>query len=110
MKPELLLVIQSLAFWPVWRWYAGRVTDGSDEAWGWIALLTAVVFMFRHKTGHEDASPALGLPALLTFCYAFGYHFFSPLPRAVVAVTAIGATISNIRFGKRLHPGICGLL
>ncbi|MGE0128744.1 MAG: archaeosortase/exosortase family protein [Blastocatellales bacterium] len=110
MKLEFLLVVQALAFWPVWRWYAGRVTDGSDEAWGWVALLTAVLFVFRQKPEHEVTTAALELPAALTLCYAFGYHFLSPLPRAVIAVTAIGATVSIARFGKRLHLGIWGLL
>ncbi len=110
MKLEVLLAVQILAFWPVWRWYAGRVTDGSDEAWGWAALLTAVFFVFRQKPEREVAAHALGLPALLTLCYALGYHFLSLAPRAVIAVTAIGATISVFRFGRRLHPGVCGLL
>lgn len=109
-KLEFLLAVQTLAFWPVLRWYAGRVTDGSDEAWGWVALLTAVLFVFRQKPEHEVTAPALGMPAALTLCYALGYHFLSPLPRAVVAVTAIGATVSSLRFGRRLHPGLWGLL
>ncbi|MGH9851011.1 MAG: archaeosortase/exosortase family protein, partial [Blastocatellia bacterium] len=77
---------------------------------GWVALLTAALFVLRQKPEHEVAASALGLPALLTLCYALGYHFLSPLPRALIAVTAIGATISGSRFGKRLHAGVCGLL
>jgi exosortase/archaeosortase family protein len=38
------------------------------------------------------------------------YHFLSPLPRALIAVSAVAATVSAIRFGNRLRLGLCGLL
>src|SRR5262249_38646361 len=38
------------------------------------------------------------------------YHFISPLPRAAIAVTAVAATVSSVCFGRRLHPGLWGLL
>src|SRR5215475_7653812 len=47
IRAEILLVIESLAFWPVWRWYIHRLGDRSDEAWGIVALVTAVLFAFR---------------------------------------------------------------
>ncbi len=50
------------------------------------------------------------LPAMLLLCYSLSYHLLSPLPRAAIAVTAIAATVSAIRFGQRLHLGVWGLL
>ncbi|HKQ78478.1 MAG TPA: archaeosortase/exosortase family protein [Blastocatellia bacterium] len=135
IKAEILLAVELLAFWPVWRWYVHRINDQSDEAWGVVALVTAVLFALWHRqesgSGIDKivtlSSPqrrrerggfaegkreerGLILPAMLLVCYALSYHFISPLPRAVIAVTAIAATISAIRFGQRLHLGLWGLL
>jgi exosortase/archaeosortase family protein len=122
IKPETLLAIELLAFWPVWRWYAHRLADQSDEAWGIVALVTAVLFVFRRKpdaalSEREEErgtrgrfSSALWVPAALLISYSLSYHILSPLPRAAIAVTAIATTISAIRFGQRLHLGVCGLL
>ena len=154
IRAEILLAIELLAFWPVWRWYARRLTDQSDEAWGIVALVTAALFVFlRRPEGDADADGSkqamverqqpriftnatdqcglaltirrvrlnpwfppsqsrmrLTLPATLLLCYSSGYHFLSPLPRAAIAVTAIAATVSAMRFGRRLHLGVWGLL
>jgi len=50
------------------------------------------------------------LPATLLLCYSLSYHFLPPLPRAAIAVTTIAATVSAMRFGRRLHLGVWGLL
>jgi len=52
----------------------------------------------------------LTLPTTLLLCYSALYHFLAPLPRAAVAVSAIAATVSAMRFGRRLHLGVWGLL
>jgi len=147
-REEILLAVESLAFWPVWRWYVHRLSDQSDEAWGIVALVTAVLFAFRgvtlsgrreyaeyaeitgnaehaeiteHAERQTDFSTpfrvfrvfqgsGLWLPAILLICYSLSYHFLSPLPRAAIAITAIAATISAIRFNQRLHLGVWGLL
>jgi exosortase len=114
IRAETLLVIESLALWPVWRWYVHRLRDQSDEAWGIVALVTAFLFVFLRKSegdtsaGKPDRMPLM-LPAALLLCYALSYHFLSPLPRAAIAVTAIAATVSAVRFGRRLHPDVWGV-
>jgi exosortase/archaeosortase family protein len=108
-----MLAVESLAFWPVWRWYVHRLSDQSDEAWGIAALVTAVIFAFwqRRESGSAFSEHLrLTLPATLLLCYSLSYHFLSPLPRAAIAVTAIAATVSAMRFGRRLHLGVWGLL
>src|SRR5262245_63492099 len=64
------------------------------------------------KFNHEETKDTkrLMLPATLLLCYSLSYHLLSPLPRAAVAVTAVAATISAIRFGQRLQLGVWGLL
>jgi len=118
IRAETLLAVELLAFWPVWRWYVHRLNDQSDEAWGIVALVTAAAFAFwrKRESGSEVARPAfpaplrLMLPATLLLCYSLSYHFLSPLPRAAIAVTAVAATVSAMRFGRRLHLGVWGLL
>jgi exosortase/archaeosortase family protein len=109
VSPVLLLVLQILAFWPVWRWYAARATDSSDDAWGWVALVTAAVLLVRFKTEWNE-QPKLWLPALLTLGYALSFPFITPLPRALIAMTAIGATLSVYCFRSKFQLSFCGLL
>jgi exosortase/archaeosortase family protein len=111
MKRALLLVgAQVVAFWPVWRWYAVRVGDSSDERWGVLALATALLFVLTKKSSAHAVQHSLTLPSLITLLYVVTYPVFPPLARAGVAVTAIAVTVSIVRFGKLLHPGVLGLL
>jgi exosortase/archaeosortase family protein len=76
---------------------------------------SVVEFLKRPKSGpgaakSNSAPLRLTLPAMLLLCYALSHHFLSPLPRAAIAVTAVAATISAIRFGQILHLGVWGLL
>ena len=109
VSPALPLLLQAAAFWPVWRWYAARVTDSSDDAWGWVALVTAAVMLVRFKT-ESSQQPNLILPALLTLAYAVSFPFVTPLPRALLAMAAIGATLSVYCFRSKFQLSFCGLL
>jgi exosortase/archaeosortase family protein len=41
----MVVLIQLLSFWPIWRWYGDRMLDGSDEPWGIFALLCSVMII-----------------------------------------------------------------
>ena len=112
VSPAFPLLFQAIAFWPVWRWYAARVSDSSDDAWGWVALLTAAILLirFRSKSNPQTSQPNLLLPALLTLAYAVSFPIVSPLPRALLAMTAIGATLSVYCFRSKFQLSFCGLL
>lgn len=117
MKPALIVAAQLVAFWPVWRWYAARVGGQGEEAWGLLALACAAYFAWRGAHGSSAPAPRLPapaqsllLPALLLLVYAASYALLPPLLRAAVAVTALGCTASMLRFGRRFHPGLLGLL
>lgn len=111
MKRTLgLLLLQLAACWPVWRWYASRWCDGSDDAWGIVALLAALALLWQAA----PAKPAVitqrwHWPALALLVYALSYPWLSPLPRAVLALLALFATLRFCWLGERLHLGIIGL-
>ncbi|MBI3929174.1 MAG: archaeosortase/exosortase family protein [Armatimonadetes bacterium] len=95
-----------MAFWPIWAWYAVRMQDGSDEPWGLLGLATLVFFLASEGRRQEGS---LLYPTLFTLAYALGLPFLPPLLSAGLAVTAMAATVSRVRFGMGLHPGVWGL-
>ncbi len=107
-----IVALQLCAFWPVWCWYAARVTDSTDETWSLLALATALFLLWRGRPQltAKTAPPQLLCPALLMLLYAATYSFLPPLLRALIAVTAIGCTLCSLRFGKSFHAGTFGLL
>jgi len=109
--PEaLLLIAQMLAFHRVWRWYVERLTDGSDEPWGLVALGTALLVCVRAQSGQVSQPRDLIVPALLTLAYAAAYPFVPRLVQAGIAVTAFSCTLSMLQQGRRLHIPTLGLL
>lgn len=111
MNRTLILVgAQLVAFWPVWRWYAARVGDSTDQSWGLLALSTALFFALRKKSFAYVSERSLTIPTLIVLFYVATYPLIPPLARAGLAFTAIAVTLSLVRFGKPLHPGVLGLL
>jgi exosortase/archaeosortase family protein len=110
-RAAAIIALQLLAFWPVCRWYAARVTNSTDDMWSVLALITALFLLLcRKKEFTGETKPDLLLPTLLLILYAATYPFSPPLVRAIVAMTAVGCTISLLRFGKAFHLGMLGLL
>lgn len=106
-----IIALQLVAFWPVCRWYAARVTDSTDETWGILALLTLLFFMLRKRAFvPEPLKHALLLPTIFLLLYAVTYPFLPPLMRALLAATAVGLTVSSLQFGRRFHMGALGLM
>ena len=105
-----LLVVQLLSFWPVWKWYVLRMTDGSDEPWGVLPLVTCVVFCRQSNPGRDVDRVNLLIPTLLTVLYAVSYPFAPKLILAAIAVMASGSLICRLRFGTYRHAAFFGLL
>jgi len=104
----LILGLQVIAFWDVWRWYVSRAVYSWDQPWGVLALVAAVVFLVASRQPWPQTERSLLLPTLLVIFYAATYFTFGPLARATVAFTALSVT-SSLRFGKSFHPGLFGL-
>jgi len=70
-----LLLVLLAAMWPHWHWMLRRLTDGSDEPWGALALLTVTALLVQARREMQVptraalvASSALAvIAALLTF-------------------------------------------
>jgi exosortase/archaeosortase family protein len=105
----LVLGLQVVAFWDVWRWYISRAVYSWDQPWGVLALVAAILFLVASGKSWPQAERSLLLPTLLVIFYAATYLPFGPLARATVAFTALGVTMSSLRFGKSFHPGLFGL-
>ena len=105
-----VIAIQLVAFWEVWRWYVSRAVYSWDQPWGVLALIAAVAFLIASRKPWPKTQPSLVLPELLIGFYVVSYIWFGPLARATVAFTALAVTISLLRFGRRFHTGLFGLV
>lgn len=106
-----ILIALMTAAWPVWVWYVRRMCDGSDEPWGIVALLTlAVIVAHKEITGRFSQGPYnLRIVGLTLVLYAAVFGFVSPLPRAILAMTAIAIVVSRLYFHCAFNPGVWGL-
>jgi exosortase/archaeosortase family protein len=96
-SPRLLLLAMAAAVWPVWRWYALRTFDGSDEPYGLIALATLVVVLVRNGLELSRSEKRIVCAAILLSIYVLLFRVLSPLPRALVAVAALATLVLNRR-------------
>jgi exosortase/archaeosortase family protein len=88
-----------LAAWPVFRWYVARLTDGSDEPWGLVALVAALIFVPRAGWGEAVSSRSQWLLCGGLAAYAASYSVLPPLARALGFVTGLGLIA-----GQRVFP------
>jgi exosortase/archaeosortase family protein len=105
----LLVAAQVVAFWPVWRWYAVRVGESSDQRWGLLAIATALLVVLSKRSRAHSVERSLTVPTLVVLLYVVTYPVLPPLARAGVAFTAIAVMVNVMRFGKPFHHGVLGL-
>ena len=66
------LLLPTLALWPVWLWSGRRMSDGSDDPFGVVAL-AALLLVFWRERGRLSAMPRLPwLLLALSLCAAAG--------------------------------------
>lgn len=109
--PGLLVALHALCFWPVWRWFAERLNDGSDEPWAIVALLAAVLLSWPRKGFRLDLrDPLLVGATVLTLAYAATAPFAPPLVRAAAAMAALACSWVSISGSRDRWPAIAGLM
>ncbi len=105
----LVVFFQIVAFWPVVIWYIKRIVDGSDEPYGVIALITAIILSLRSKATELD-SASLILVGILTTIFATVGYKFPLLIQGILLVVALTFLLSRIFFQRSIHLGLAGLL
>ncbi len=87
-----------LAGWPVLRWYALRLGDGSDEPQGLVALAAALVFA-PWRAWRDPLPPRRHATlAALLLAYCAASPFAPPLARALIFVVALGVAAAPAGF------------
>lgn len=111
-KRAIVLAALALSIWPVWRWMAVRFADGSGDMWELLAAATAAAVVTRDRALASQGAGSIGLwiPAACLIAYAASNNDLSPLPRALLAMTALGTAFSSLWYGKRIDVALCGLL
>lgn len=92
-----VLLALLIAGWPVMRWYASRLGDGSDEPWGLIALVAALFFApWRTMLDPLPRARVIALGIGLAL-YSAAYAWMPPLIRAGLYVTLIALVVTPAR-------------
>ncbi len=121
----ILLLVQAAAFWPVWRWVAARIADGSADGVALAACLAA--FWIRPTARGAAESPRTpraaapgdrsalawfpyALATALTLAYALAAAVGPPLPAAAIAFCALLVSWSAWRWRALPHPVSVGLV
>lgn len=107
----LLLAALLLALWPHWRWMARRLTDGSDEPWGIVALATVAVLVLRDRAQLvlPSRSSLIGAAALAVAAAAIE-PFVPSLVAAAVAMLALGVFLAGAAPQRPAAPLVTLLL
>ena len=90
-RPLWLLAVLLAALWPHWLYAARRLTDGSDEPWGLLALLTVAALLWRERAMLiQPTRAALVASALLALFAAAAQLLLPDLAAAAIAMLALG--------------------
>lgn len=91
-----LLALLLAALWPHWVWMARRLTDGSDEPWGILALATVLALVARDR--RELAAPsrhALAASGALAVAAALAQFFVPPIFAAGIAMASLALFVAS---------------
>jgi exosortase/archaeosortase family protein len=103
-RSHLVLLLQLLAGWNAWSWYARRVRDGSDEPWGLLALL-ALALLLPRGARHPLRGLDVGVLAGVNVALVLAYPWLPPLVRAAVCLLCVTAIVSRMTSGRAFHLG-----
>ncbi|MGB2818638.1 MAG: archaeosortase/exosortase family protein [Burkholderiaceae bacterium] len=108
---SLLLGAIVVSLWPHWLYMAHRTVDGSDEPWGILAFVTALVLVARHRA--ELAVPtrsALVASAALAVIAAIASLTLPDLAAAALAMLALGVFLAHALARRPATPVVALLL
>lgn len=92
-----LLALLLAAIWPHLAWIARRLTDGSDEPWGVLAIVTVLLLVWRDRARLARPSPrALAASAVLAVAAGVALHLLPMLLAAAVALLALAVLLTAL--------------
>jgi len=106
-----LLGLLLAALWPHGLWLSRRLTDGSDEPWGWLALATVLALIVRAR--RELALPthtALATSGALAVLAALLTFVVPPIFAAAAAMLALAAFVTSALRRRPAAPLVTLLL
>lgn len=102
-----VLLVALLALHPVFAWIARRAVDGSDEPWGLLALCGTLIIVTRSALREpRQAEPRLWATSLVFALYTVSLWWFSPLPRAILAMSALSLLSMSLFQESRFNLGL----
>lgn len=103
--PVALLSALVIALWPHGVWMAHRLTDGSDEPWGVLALVTVLTLVRREWRALVTPSrTALFASAALAIVAALVRGWLPPLAAAAIAMLALAVFLGSARRDRPAAP------
>ena len=111
-RPVLVLLgALLLSLWPHWAYVARRMVNGSDEPWGILALVTALVLLVRERTALAvPTRSALAACAFVAVAAALAHLTLPDLIAAAIAMLALGLFLVHALPRRPATPLIALLL
>lgn len=89
------LAVLMLALWPHWGWMMRRLTDGSDEPWGILAIVTVLVLVARDRRQLVLPSRlALLASCVLAIAAAAALFVVPPIFAAAIALLSLAVFLA----------------
>ncbi|MDX2112011.1 MAG: archaeosortase/exosortase family protein [Verrucomicrobiota bacterium] len=97
-----------IAHWAVWRWYALRLSDGSDEPFGVVALVATFVLCQWKQLRLPMSDSRLVLLGICISAYALSQWTLPPIFRAALGMGAVAVCIvrGSSRWGIGMLLGL----
>ena len=98
LHPLALLTLQAASIWPVWIWYARRVSDGSDEPWGLAALAAVLLLAWNQRDSmrSQPHGPLLLAGGAVTLLCALATPWLPAMVRAALGVTGLALALASV--------------
>lgn len=96
------LLLPCMALWPVWQWSAARLTDGSDDPFGIIAIFALLAFAWHDRAMLRE-TPRQGLVLISLVMSLFATPLLHDIPALIRAMAGI-ASVMTMLFALR-EPG-----
>ena len=106
MSYRFLILVLLISHWPIWLWYVRRMSDGSDEPWGVLALVSCLAFVPWKRLRDRVPLKLLGGVVLAQLFFVLVAINWVPILRALFVALMLGFALVHLR----APAGIMGLL